>query len=181
MKKLAALLIAVGAVSACSNGEDTTSVYGETKVITIDEVNKEGIIKSIGTVTVISTQYGLVFTPDLTELEPGLHGFHIHTNPSCDPAEQDGEMVPALAAGGHYDPENTGKHGTPWGDGHLGDLPPLYVDESGNSVQPVLAPRVAMEDIAGRSLMVHAGGDNHSDHPAPLGGGGARVACGVMN
>jgi superoxide dismutase, Cu-Zn family len=24
---------------------------------------------------------------------------------------------------------------------------------------------------------VHAGGDNHSDHPQPLGGGGARVAC----
>jgi Cu-Zn family superoxide dismutase len=27
---------------------------------------------------------------------------------------------------------------------------------------------------------VHAGGDNHSDHPAVLGGGGARVACGVI-
>ncbi|TXH60168.1 MAG: superoxide dismutase, partial [Thiothrix sp.] len=23
-----------------------------------------------------------------------------------------------------------------------------------------------------RALMIHAGGDNHSDHPAPLGGGG---------
>jgi len=28
--------------------------------------------------------------------------------------------------------------------------------------------------------MVHAGGDNHADHPAPLGGGGERVACGVI-
>lgn len=28
--------------------------------------------------------------------------------------------------------------------------------------------------------MVHAGGDNHSDHPQPLGGGGARFACGVI-
>ena len=28
--------------------------------------------------------------------------------------------------------------------------------------------------------MVHMGGDNHSDHPAPLGGGGARVACDVI-
>jgi Cu-Zn family superoxide dismutase len=28
--------------------------------------------------------------------------------------------------------------------------------------------------------MVHAGGDNHSDHPAMLGGGGARMACGVV-
>jgi Cu-Zn family superoxide dismutase len=27
--------------------------------------------------------------------------------------------------------------------------------------------------------MIHAGGDNHSDHPAMLGGGGARMVCGV--
>jgi len=28
--------------------------------------------------------------------------------------------------------------------------------------------------------MVHAGGDNYSDTPAALGGGGARMACGVV-
>jgi len=28
--------------------------------------------------------------------------------------------------------------------------------------------------------MIHAGGDNYTDEPA-LGGGGARVACGVIN
>lgn len=28
--------------------------------------------------------------------------------------------------------------------------------------------------------MVHEGGDNYSDDPKPLGGGGARVACGVV-
>jgi Cu-Zn family superoxide dismutase len=28
--------------------------------------------------------------------------------------------------------------------------------------------------------MIHAGGDNHSDTPAPLGGGGGRMACGVI-
>jgi Cu-Zn family superoxide dismutase len=63
----------------------------------------------------------------------------------------------------------------------LGDLPALYVDEEGNARQPVLAPRLKKEEaIKGRSLMVHAGGDNHADHPQPLGGGGARVACGVI-
>ena len=36
------------------------------------------------------------------------------------------------------------------------------------------------KDFAGRSLMIHAGGDNHADHPAPLGGGGARLVCGVV-
>ncbi|EFB6009937.1 superoxide dismutase, partial [Escherichia coli] len=24
------------------------------------------------------------------------------------------------------------------------------------------------------------GGDNHHDHPEPLGGGGARMACGII-
>ena len=28
--------------------------------------------------------------------------------------------------------------------------------------------------------MIHAGGDNYSDEPQPLGGGGGRIACGVI-
>jgi superoxide dismutase, Cu-Zn family len=28
--------------------------------------------------------------------------------------------------------------------------------------------------------MIHAGGDNYADQPQPLGGGGARIACGVI-
>jgi Cu-Zn family superoxide dismutase len=28
--------------------------------------------------------------------------------------------------------------------------------------------------------MIHAGGDNYADKPAPLGGGGERIACGVI-
>lgn len=51
--------------------------------------------------------------------------------------------------------------------------------DAGNASQPMLAPRLKMADMAGRSLMIHIGGDNHADLPAPLGGGGARVACGV--
>jgi Cu-Zn family superoxide dismutase len=104
----------------------------------------------------------------------------VHENPSCLPGEKDGKKVAALAAGGHYDPMKTGKHGFPWGDGHLGDLPPLFVNGDGVANQPVLAPRLKLGDLAGHSLMVHAGGDNHADHPAALGGGGARMVCGVF-
>ncbi|MHB1174575.1 MAG: superoxide dismutase family protein [Sulfuriferula sp.] len=43
-----------------------------------------------------------------------------------------------------------------------------------------LAPRLKMAGMKGRSVMAHTGGDNHADHPAPLGGGGARVACGIV-
>lgn len=155
------------------------AAWSDTK-IEMHAVDAKGAGKPVGTVTASETKYGVVFAPELQGLAPGMHGFHLHQNPSCEPKEQDGKPVPALAAGGHYDPDNTGKHGAPWGDGHRGDLPPLYVDASGKANQPVLAPRVKMSDLKGRSLMVHAGGDNHADHPAPLGGGGARVACGVI-
>lgn len=78
--------------------------------------------------------------------------------------------------------QNAGRHGFPWeDDAHLGDLPALLVTEDGSASQPVLAPRLKrLEDLHNRSLMIHAGGDNHADHPQPLGGGGARVACGVI-
>lgn len=143
-------------------------------------VDANGVGASAGTVTVTESKYGLVFTPDLAGLPAGLHGFHVHENPSCLPGEKDGTKVPALAAGGHYDPQKTNQHGFPWGEGHLGDLPPLYVNADGVANQPVLAPRLKLGDLAGHSLMVHAGGDNHSDHPAALGGGGVRMVCGVI-
>jgi Cu-Zn family superoxide dismutase len=148
--------------------------------VTLAQVDAEGSGTVVGTVRVTTSAYGLVFTPDLKGLAPGLHGFHVHTNPSCAASEADGKKVPAGAAGGHYDPAKAGRHGTPWGDGHLGDLPGLYVAPDGTATQPVLAPRLKLADLAGRSLMIHAGGDNHADHPMPLGGGGTRVACGVV-
>lgn len=133
-----------------------------------------------GVVVVSETPYGLVFTPALTGLPPGLHGFHVHENNSCADGDKDGKKVAGLAAGGHYDPLASKRHGLPWADGHLGDLPALAVDASGNASNPVLAPRLKMADLKGRSLMVHVGGDNHADHPAPLGGGGARLVCGPI-
>jgi Cu-Zn family superoxide dismutase len=151
-----------------------------TVVVPMNFVTADGVGESVGTVTVSQSPYGLVFTPALTGLPPGLHGFHLHENPNCAPGKKDGQNVAALAAGGHYDPAKTGHHGYPWGDGHLGDLPALYVAPDGSATEPVLAPRLTMSDLAGHSLMVHAGGDNYSDHPQPLGGGGARIVCGVV-
>ncbi len=143
-------------------------------------VNDKGVGESVGQVTVSESTYGLVFTPSLKGLMPGVHGFHLHENASCEPKEKDGKIVPAGAAGGHFDPAATKTHGAPWGEGHLGDLPLLYVDADGVASQAVLAPRLKMSDLKGHAIMIHAGGDNHSDHPAPLGGGGARVACGII-
>ena len=148
--------------------------------VTLNLAEATGTGAAVGTVRLVDTPYGLALYPSLTGLPPGLHGMHFHENGNCGPAQKDGVAVPAGAAGGHFDPQGSKHHGEPWGDGHLGDLPPLYASADGTASQPVLAPRLKLADVQHRALMVHAGGDNHSDHPAPLGGGGARVACGVV-
>lgn len=161
----------------------TLCLYGTAQadiIVQMNSVDQTGIGPIVGQVVISETRYGTVFTPSLAGLPQGLHGFHVHENPSCEAREKDGKMVAGLAAGGHFDPAASKQHGLPWGTGHLGDLPALFVDAAGNAAYPVLAPRVKLSDIKGRSLMIHAGGDNHADHPAPLGGGGARLVCGVI-
>ena len=156
------------------------SAYAADMVVQVDLIDSGGIGKPIGTVTASESPYGIIFSPKLSGLTPGLHGFHLHQNADCSMVEKDGKKMPGMAAGGHYDPAGTGKHEGPYGGGHLGDLPALYVDAMGNATMPVLAPRLKMDDLKGRALMIHAGGDNYSDSPQLLGGGGARVACGVI-
>lgn len=145
--------------------------------VTMYRVDASGASQELGKIEIEQSNYGVVFTPTLEGLVPGAHGFHLHANGSCK-AGEDG--TPAAAAGGHFDPMGAEKHGAPWGDGHLGDLPALYVSDRGVAEQPVLAPRLTLRDLEGKALMIHQGGDNYSDSPEKLGGGGARVACGVI-
>ncbi len=63
----------------------------------------------------------------------------------------------------------------------MGDLPRLSANADGKVGETVVAPHLKkLAEIKQRSLMVHVGGDNYSDKPEPLGGGGARFACGVI-
>jgi len=135
-------------------------------------VAEKGHGKSIGTVTFTDTPHGLLIQTQLSELTPGNHGFHVHTNPNC---TDNGN-----SAGGHLDPMKTGKHEGPYGHGHLGDLPVLWANQAGEADETLIAPHLTTSDIAEHSLMIHAGGDNYSDQPKALGGGGTRVACGVI-
>ncbi|MCI1899415.1 MAG: superoxide dismutase [Cu-Zn] SodC [Enterobacter sp.] len=144
-------------------------------------VTSQGIGQSIGTVSITETDKGLEFIPHLKALPPGEHGFHVHAKGSCQPALKEGKASAAEAAGGHLDPHKTGKHEGPEGMGHTGDLPVLVVNNDGKATEPVVAPRLKkLAEVKGKALMVHVGGDNLSDQPKPLGGGGARYACGVI-
>ena len=167
-------------IFALAVGLTAGALHAEEIVVEMHYVTDQGVGQKIGTVTVSDNPHGTLFTPQLNGLSPGLRGFHIHEFGDCAPAEKDGKMVAGQAAGGHFDPSGSGRHEGPYSDGHLGDLPALYVDQEGRAEHPVLAPRIKLEEIRGRALMIHSGGDNYSDEPKELGGGGSRVACGLI-
>jgi len=159
-----------------------STAYAGSEVVTMNAIDANGVGKEIGTLLLSDTQAGLQVQPALVGLPPGDHGFHVHENPDCGPGTgPNGQPAAGVAAGGHYDPADTGKHLGPYGAGHKGDMPVLTVDAGGKATRAVVIPRLTVADVKGRSIMIHAGGDNYSDQPAPLGGGGARIACGVAN
>jgi superoxide dismutase, Cu-Zn family len=167
--------------AACAAVALATPAFAEDASAEMHAVTAEGIGEALGTVSLSDGAGGLVLTVSLTGLAPGEHGFHLHEHGSCDPAANaDGQMTAAQAAGGHYDPEGTGKHDGPEGAGHKGDLPVLAVAADGTAAGELTAPHLTVADARGKALMLHAGGDNYSDDPKPLGGGGARVACGIV-
>ncbi|RZN44533.1 superoxide dismutase [Cu-Zn] SodC2 [Escherichia sp. E10V10] len=158
-----------------------TGAQAASEKVEMNLVTSQGVGQSIGSVTITETDKGLEFSPDLKALPPGEHGFHIHAKGRCQPATKDGKASAAESAGGHLDPQKTNKHEGPEGAGHLGDLPALVVNNDGKATDAVIAPRLkSLDEIKDKALMIHVGGDNMSDQPKPLGGGGERYACGVI-
>ena len=154
--------------------------HGAVRIVPMNAATAAGTGASAGTVRIVETPYGLAFHPTLTGLPPGLHGFHVHEKPSCAPGEQDGALAPALGAGGHLDPPGTKKTRRA-----LGRRPPRRPAGALRRCRrqrstPVLAPRLKLADVADRSLMVHAGGDNHADHPRRSAAAARRIVCGVI-
>lgn len=118
-----------------------------------------------------------VITGEITGVEPGEHGFHIHEfgdlSGGCD------------TAGAHYNPDDV-DHGD-LEDGHIGDLGNVTADENGVVTLNVTAPRVDLSgdrSVVGRSIIIHSdkddlglGGDAES---IKTGNAGERLACGVI-
>lgn len=115
------------------------------------------------------------FACKLRGLSPGLHGFHVH----CRGDLRDG----CTSACSHYDPHGADHGGPRGGRRHRGDLGNIEADASG-ACETVVIADVALHEIVGRSLIVHAepddlgcGGDAES---LKTGNAGKRIACGVI-
>ncbi|WP_211103839.1 superoxide dismutase family protein [Skermanella pratensis] len=111
-------------------------------------------------------------------LAPGMHGFHIHQNGTCEPPD-------FQSAGGHFNPTNHG-HGflSPRGI-HAGDLPNIWVASDGAAQADIVTDAVTLRDGSnslvkpgGTSVLVHSTADDYTTDPA--GSSGDRVACGVI-
>lgn len=164
------LLVTAGAYAA----DEQPALWVE-----IHAVDQDGTKEAIGRIGVREVgNSGLEFRPELQGLAPGIHGFHIHENPDCAPAVVDGETTPAGAAGDHLAPSGN-DHAAPWKEGHLGDLPALYVTGEGVADHPVFKPGITLDDIRDHALVIHEGGDTYTDEPDPSGGGGTPAACGI--
>jgi len=174
--RLILLALTCAALGACQTPQDN-SLHAQMALTA-----SSGPGASIGEITISADGDGVALKLHLHGLPPGEHGFHLHTTPSCDAAAgANGVMTPAGGAGGHFDPGATGHHMGPMGDGHLGDLPLLVVGADGAANQTLHVSRLhSPDEFRGHALIIHAGGDTYSDSPAPLGGGGARLACGVV-
>ena len=60
--------------------------------VSMNAISAGGVGKVIGTIGLSDANEGLVVMPDLAELPPGDHGFHVHVNPDCGPgAGPDGQ------------------------------------------------------------------------------------------
>jgi Cu-Zn family superoxide dismutase len=170
----------IGVLVACAAATAGAAKGPKPVTVKVNFIDTTGIGKPAGTVTVKETAEGIELDTNLKGLPPGEHGFHLHENGSCAPADKEGTPTAGQAAGGHYDPEGTKAHKGPGGGGHKGDLPRLEVDPKGNANVKLNVPGLKLADLRGKALVIHEGGDNYSDTPKPLGGGGARIACGVV-
>ena len=69
--RLAAVILVVAASAA----------HAASETIIMNSIDANGIGKKVGTLDLSDTKAGLRVAPQLTDLPPGDHGFHIHVNP----------------------------------------------------------------------------------------------------
>ncbi|MGL4367785.1 MAG: superoxide dismutase family protein [Brevinemataceae bacterium] len=138
--------------------------------------SESGTGNEVGTVSIHDLDgKGVVIKVDSENMVPGEHGFHLHeTNVLTPMSKDDGTIVLGGMSGGHWDPDNTGKHLGPNGNGHRGDLPFIIIDKDGKVNAEITNTRLLLNDFKGRALMIHVNTDNYTDTP-PLGGSGSRM------
>ena len=134
-----------------------------------------------GTVTAFEGPLGMIFRVEGKGWPAGWHGVHLHAVGTC-------EGPGFTTAGGHVNhAENARPHGllNKSGGPDLGDLQNVHAAADGSAVADVYLAWEGLDakesdfmDANGLSFLVHANADDYVSQP--IGGAGARIACGVF-
>lgn len=172
LKAIAPLAFATVALAGCSTLSDLpTERLGQAQLSFANGV-------PAGTAQLLWNGETVSLAIAATGLEPGEHGFHLHTTGRC-------EAPGFTSAGGHLNPAGR-EHGSlnPKG-AHMGDMPNLSVGASRSASTEVDLPGSrdvvlsSIFDTDGTAVVIHAGPDDYRSDPA--GDAGSRVACGVFS
>ena len=175
------------ALAACSGGEEeavTTEVDTEgnaamTENMTEEERSATATLRTpdgteIGSATAMPAVTGVSVLVEARNLEPGMHGLHVHTVGDCSAPD-------FSSAGGHWNPTDM-EHGRQNPEGpHAGDMPNLEIQADGSGSVLFALPAGTYDGLMdgdGSALVIHAGEDDLSTDPA--GDSGDRIACGVF-
>lgn len=174
--KISLTILCIIALSSCGYPTNKKKVVtANIMEVPIYSITEEGVGDQKGTITVTKLPNGIEIIVNATNISTGEHGFHMHeTNLLTPLTNSDGSIVKGGMARGHWDPEKTGVHLGPNGNGHRGDLVRLEVPSNGTIKVTMTNTRISYNDAKGKTFMIHSGGDNYTDNPK-LGGGGARM------
>lgn len=142
---------------------------------TADMIGLEG--ESIGSAKLIDGPNGMLIRLELApgSLEPGWHGIHLHATGDCS------DIGTYKMSGGHVG-KMEGGHGllNPKGPEN-GDLPNIWAAADGSAGYEAFTTLDTLGALVaddGSAIIIHEGEDDHMTQP--IGGAGARVACGVI-
>ncbi|MEM7650879.1 MAG: superoxide dismutase family protein [Pseudomonadota bacterium] len=139
-------------------------------------INNDG--EEIGHAHISKATDGVLIHIKLAGLPAGKRGMHFHEVGDCSDHDH------FKAAGAHIEHEKP--HGFLHPEGpHAGNLPNLIVHEDGTAELELYSNLVSINgetfpllDEDGSTLMIHENVDDHLTQP--IGGSGARIACGVI-
>ena len=167
-----ALTVALLSVTPSFAEEAVAPVTAAAKLI-----NSDG--EETGQATLTQGPTGVLIHLKVSGLTPGKHGLHLHAHGVCDPLEgfKTAKGHVGLKPGGHglLNPEGP----------EPGDLPNIFVGTDGVGEMEAFTSLVSLVegpnhllDEDGSTFIIHENADDHVTQP--IGGAGARVACGVL-
>lgn len=178
---LGLFVFAIGASGCAQQSGDSSQSQSEemeeataniTKAVAHIHAKESG--QPLGSVTFEKTDGGVNVNAQISGLEQGKHGFHIHQYGDCTAED-------LTSAGGHYNPYNM-KHGAPTDSlRHMGDMGNLPIGSEGSGSLNYTDTVIELNgpnSIIGRGIIIHSGADDLTSQPS--GAAGERIACGVI-